>query len=106
MIPLAKPSLTDKEEQSVTSVIRSGWVTQGPKVEEFEKKFASIVGSKHAVAVSNCTSGLHLALKALGVGNNDEVITASHSYIATSNSIRYCDAIPCFVDIQNDSFNL
>ncbi len=106
MIPLAKPSLTDKETLSVASVIRSGWVTQGPKVEEFEKKFASIVGSKHAVAVSNCTSGLHLALKALGVGNNDEVITASHSYIATSNSIRYCDAIPCFVDIQSNSFNL
>tara|TARA_B100001057_G_scaffold498006_1_gene603752 strand:+ start:1202 stop:2371 length:1170 start_codon:yes stop_codon:yes gene_type:complete len=106
MIPLAKPYLSDQEITSVASVIRSGWITQGPKVAEFEKAFAQYVGANHAVAVSNCTSGLHLALMALGIKENDEVITVSHSYIATANSIRHCGAIPLFVDIESDTFNI
>ena len=99
MIPITKPCLSDEEIDSVREVIESGWVTQGPKVLEFEESFATSVGASFATAVSSCTTGLHLALKVVGVSQGDEVITVSHSYIATANAIRYCDAIPCFVDI-------
>ena len=78
----------------------SGWVSQGPQVAAFEQEFAALVGAPHACAVSNCTTALHLALLAVGVGAGDEVITASHSFIATANSIRYCGATPVFVDID------
>ena len=86
--------------------LRSGWVTQGPRVAEFEQAFAACVGAPHACAVSNCTTALHLALLAVGVQPGDEVITVSHSFIATANSIRYCGATPVFVDIEPDTFNL
>jgi perosamine synthetase len=84
----------------------SGWVTQGPEVEAFEHEFASYVGAKHACAVSSCTVALHLALLAVGVQPGDEVITVSHSYIASANSVRYCGAIPVFVDIDSATFNM
>ena len=86
--------------------ILSGWVTQGPEVAAFEREFATSVAASYACAVSNCTSALHLALIALGVRPGDEVITVSHSYIATANSIRYCEAMPVFVDIEPSTFNL
>jgi perosamine synthetase len=106
MIPIAKPFLADAEADSIRRVILSGWITQGPEVAAFEREFAEYVAAPHACAVSNCTTALHLALRAAGVGAGDEVITVSHSYIATANSVRYCQAIPVFVDIQPESYNL
>jgi perosamine synthetase len=106
MIPIAKPFLGEPEAAAARRVILSGWTTQGPEVAAFEREFADCVGAPHACAVSSCTTALHLALLAAGVGPGDEVITVSHSYIATANSIRYCGAIPVFVDIGADQYNI
>ena len=101
-IPVAKPMLDESEADAARRVILSGWVTQGPEVAAFEREFAALVGAPHACAVSNCTTALHLALKAVGVGPGDEVITVSHSFIATANAVRYCGALPVFVDTTGD----
>jgi perosamine synthetase len=106
MIPIAKPFLGEPEAAAARRVILSGWTTQGPEVAAFEREFAACVGAPHACAVSSCTTALHLALLAAGVGPGDEVITVSHSYIATANSVRYCGATPVFVDITSDQFNI
>ena len=105
-IPVAKPFLDEEEVEAARRVILSGWVTQGPEVAAFESEFAAFVGAPHACAVSNCTTALHLALKAIGIGAGDEVITVSHSFIATANAIRYCGALPVFVDIEANGFNI
>jgi dTDP-4-amino-4,6-dideoxygalactose transaminase len=105
-IPVARPVLGDREVDAARRVILSGWVTQGPEVASFERDFAAFVGAPFACAVSNCTTALHLALLAAGIAEGDQVITVSHSFIATANAIRYCGATPVFVDIEADGFNI
>jgi perosamine synthetase len=106
MIPIAKPYLTEEEAQAAYDTILTGWITQGPRVAEFEEKFAKYTGAKYAVAVSNCTTGLHLAMIAAGVTAGDEVICPSMSYIATANSIKYVGAKPVFAEIDPANYNL
>lgn len=106
VIPVARPVLEEAEADAARRVILSGWVTQGPEVAAFEREFAALVGAPHACAVSNCTTALHLALKAVGVEAGDEVVTVSHTFIATANAVRHCGAVPVFVDIAPGSFNI
>lgn len=106
MIPIAKPVLGAEEAAAASRAVLSGWVTQGPEVEAFEREWAAMVGAPHACAVSNCTTALHLALLTLGVKAGDEVITVSHSFIATANAVHYCGATPVFVDIEPATFNI
>ncbi len=106
MIPIALPMLGEEEAEAARAAVLSGWVSQGPQVAEFEREFAAFVGAPFACAVSNCTTALHLALVALGVGIGDEVITVSHSFIATANVIRYVGATPVFVDIETGGYNI
>lgn len=106
MIPIAKPYLTKKEAKAAYDTILTGWITQGPRVAEFEQKFAEYTGAKYAVAVSNCTTALHLSMIVAGVGQGDEVICPSMSYIATANSIKYVGAVPVFAEIDPANYNL
>jgi perosamine synthetase len=106
MIPIIKPLMDEREAEAARRVILSGWITQGPEVAAFEKEFAAFTGAEHAVAASNCTTALHLALLAAGIKAGDEVITVSHSFIATANVIRYCGATPVFVDVDPVTFNI
>jgi dTDP-4-amino-4,6-dideoxygalactose transaminase len=105
-LPVAKPFYGPEEEQAVARVLRSGWVTQGPEVAALEREFAEYCGARHAVAVSNCTVALHLSLVAAGIGAGDEVIVPSHTFIATANAIRQAGALPVFIDIALDDFNI
>ncbi len=106
MIPLAKPYLTEDEAKAAHDVVLTNWVTQGPRVQEFEEKFAKYVGSKYAVALSNCTTALHLSMIVAGVGKGDEVICPSMSYIATANSILYTSATPVFAEVDHKTYNI
>lgn len=106
MIPITQPLIGAEEGEAAAEVIRSGWLTQGPRVARFEQDFAAVTGAPHACAVSNCTTALHLALLSLGVEAGDEVITVSHTFIACANAIRQSGAVPVFVDIDPDTLTM
>src|SRR3989344_6086720 len=106
MIPITKPYFSAEDAKAVSNTVLSGWVTQGPRVKEFEEKFAAYIGSKYAVAVSSCTTALHLALIVCGIKAGDEVICPSLSFIATANVIRSVGAKPVFADVDRSTYNL
>ncbi len=105
-IQISQPSMGQEEWEACKIPIFSGWMTQGPQVAQFEKLFAEIHKVKHAIAVSNCTTALHLALVAAGVGPGDEVIVPAFTWVSTANVILYCGAKPVFVDIDLNTFNI
>ncbi|HMM38432.1 MAG TPA: DegT/DnrJ/EryC1/StrS family aminotransferase [Desulfovibrio sp.] len=105
-LPIIRPVLGEEEIVATGEVIASGWITQGPRTAAFESEFAAFTGAAHACAVSNCTVALHAALLAAGVKPGSEVVTVSHTFIATANAIRYCNAVPVFVDIEPATFNM
>ncbi|MEP7198397.1 MAG: aminotransferase class I/II-fold pyridoxal phosphate-dependent enzyme, partial [Chloroflexota bacterium] len=106
MIRLTIPSIEDDDLQAVSEVLASGYLVQGPRVAAFEQRVAAHVGTKYAVAVSNCTAALHLSLLALDVRAGDLVLVAAYSFPATANVVELCGAQPIFVDIEPDTFNL
>jgi perosamine synthetase len=106
IIPVMRPLLGPEEAQAAAEVVASGWVAQGPRVAAFERALARTVGAAHAVAVSSCTSALHLGLVVLDVGPGDEVVVPSYSFIATTNAVRYVGARPVFADVDPASGNL
>src|SRR6185437_10602461 len=105
-IPITRPWVGDEEAAAAGEAIRSGWLSQGPRVQQFEASLRDYVGARHAIATSNCTTALHLALLGAGVGPGDEVICPSFSFIATANAILYCGARPVFVDIDRRTYNI
>lgn len=105
-IQISQPSTGEEEWLAVREPIMNGWLTQGPKVAEFERRFAQAHAVEYALAVTSCTTGLHLALMAMGVGPGDEVIVPAFTWIATANVVLYCGATPIFVDIDPITFNL
>jgi dTDP-4-amino-4,6-dideoxygalactose transaminase len=105
-VPFAKPAFTEADGAAVAEAVASGWVSQGPRVQAFEKAYAARVGAPDAVATTNCTTALHLALYVSGVGPGDEVIVPSISFIATANAVWQCGATPVFADIDPKTYNL
>jgi dTDP-4-amino-4,6-dideoxygalactose transaminase len=106
MIPIAKPLIGEEEKEAIVAVLESGMLAQGPKVEEFERAFAAMCGTRHAMATSSGTTALHLALLAHGIGPGDEVITSPFTFISSANSIFFVGAKPVFVDIDEPSYNI
>lgn len=99
-IPLFDLNFDDQEEQAVIECLRSKWISTGPRTAEFERLFSEMMGGAHAVALSNCTVALHLALLLTGIGIGDEVICPSLTFVATANAIRYVEAVPVFADVK------
>lgn len=105
-VPLLRPYFDQEELEEIRRVLESGWVSQGPKVKEFENKIASYLGVKNAIAVTNCTCALHLSLLGLGIGKGDEVLVADYTFPATAHSVLYCGAEPVFVDVNPGTYNI
>ncbi|MDE5864711.1 MAG: UDP-4-amino-4,6-dideoxy-N-acetyl-beta-L-altrosamine transaminase [Lachnospiraceae bacterium] len=105
-IPYGRQSIDEEDIQAVVDVLRSDYLTTGPKVTEFEQKVADYVGAKYAVAVSNGTAALHIACLAAGIGQGDEVITTPITFAASSNCVLYCGGTPVFADIDADTYNI
>ncbi|WP_416897827.1 MAG: DegT/DnrJ/EryC1/StrS family aminotransferase [Minwuia sp.] len=105
-VPISLPSTGEAELEAVRGPIESGWLTQGPKVAEFEKRFAERHDVPHALAVTSCTTGLHLILAAMEIGPGDEVIVPAFTWVATANVVLYCGATPVLADVDRDTFNL
>ncbi len=105
-IAIALPVTGEEEWQAIKEPLMSGWITQGPKVGEFEKQFAKRHEVEHALAVTSCTTGLHLALVAMGVGPGDEVIIPAFTWVATANIVMHCGATPVFIDVCRDTYNM
>ena len=100
VIPFHCADVGEEEVQAAAEVIRSGWLTMGPKTIDFEQKFASYVGAKHAVGVNSCTAGLHLALDAIGLKEGDEVLVPTTTFTATAEVVAYFKAKPVLVDVD------
>src|SRR3989344_5355252 len=105
-IPLTKPYFDVEEEKAVIDALRSGWVTQGPRVEEFEDSVKEFTGAKYAIATTSATTALFLSLYALGVQEGDEVLVPSFSFIASANVVVHTGATPVFVDIEEKTYNI
>jgi len=105
-IPIARTSLTEQEINSVLEPLKTGWLVQGPKVEEFEQKWSAFVGVEHSIAVTSCTTALHLSLAALGFGPGDEAIVPAFTWISTANVIEHLGGRVVFCDIDLDTFNM
>lgn len=105
-IPLAKPHFNNEEIEEIKEVLDSGWVSQGPKVNEFERKISKYLNVKYTIAVTNCTCALHLALLSLGIKKGDEVIVADYTYPATGHAVLYCGAKPVFIDVDQLTYNI
>lgn len=105
-LPFALPDTGEEELVEVAEVIRSGWITTGPRTRQFESEFAAFVGAKHAIAVNSCTAALHLALEAVGLEAGDEVVTSPYTFAATAEVVRYFGARPVFVDVDPRTFNI
>ncbi len=106
MIPLTRPVVGKEEAAAVADVLASGWLTQGPRVEEFERRIAEYCQARHAVACSSCTTALHMALLTLGVGPGDEVIVPALTFIATANAVVHAGATPVLADVDPRTYNL
>jgi UDP-4-amino-4-deoxy-L-arabinose-oxoglutarate aminotransferase len=102
-LPFCRPSITDEDVQAVAEVLRSGWITTGPKAAQFEDRFRAYLGCPHSVALTSATGGMHLALEALGIGPGDEVITPSLTWVSTANLIVLAGATPVFADVDRDT---
>ncbi len=105
-IPITKPAFDQAEVDAIQEVLRSGWVVQGPQVAQFEQMMAEFTGRRYAIATTSCTTALHLALSAAGMGPGDEVLLPSFTFIATANAVEYTGARPVFVDIDLDTFTM
>src|SRR6185295_1219238 len=105
-IPFYKPSIGEEEINEVVEVLRSGWLTTGPKAKQFESAFSDYMGHRHSIAVNSCTAALHLALEAIGVQAGQTVVVPTMTFAATAEVVRYFNAIPLLVDCSKADFNI